>query len=195
MNRRQKWVTNATSYLQLSSKIFSWCMIHYVLSYKVLVTLWRDISRCFLRMNVICYNRLSNSNSKLTVCFYHVMCTFQIESTLYSCLNVNEPLARNRRDIWNFSDWNGIRTHNHLAYKRTLNHLAKLAKLLFKWLSCAVSTYMYDANRKKTFLDCTQQTFVLMKTSFIFRRRLQDVLIKTSILVLVICLQDVFKTS
>ena len=37
----------------------------------------------------------------------------------------------------------------------------------------------------------------VLKTSFafVFRRRLQDVLIKTSIFVLVICLQDVFKTS
>ena len=36
----------------------------------------------------------------------------------------------------------------------------------------------------------------VLKTSFafVFRRRLQDVLIKTSIFVLVICLQDVFKT-
>ena len=28
----------------------------------------------------------------------------------------------------NFSDCNWIRTHNHLVHKRTLNHLAKLAK-------------------------------------------------------------------
>ena len=51
----------------------------------------------------------------------------------------------------------------------------------------------------------TQQTFVLMKTSFVivFRRRLQDVLVKTNIFALAIRLQDVlarrlqdiFKTS
>ena len=35
----------------------------------------------------------------LTVCSYHVMYVFQSESTLYSCLNVKELLARNRRDI------------------------------------------------------------------------------------------------
>ena len=55
-----------------------------------------------------------------------------------------------------------------------------------------------------------QQTFVLMKTSFVFvfRRRLhqdeyirlsltssEDVLVKTNVFVLAICLQDVFKTS
>ena len=38
-------------------------------------------------------------------------------------------------------DSNEIRTHNHLVRKRTLNHLAKLAK----WLSCVVSTYLYCA--------------------------------------------------
>ena len=64
------------------------------------------------------------------------MCTFESESTLYSCLNVEELLPRSRRDIWHLSDSNGIRTHNHLVRKRTLNHLAKLEK----WLSCVVST-------------------------------------------------------
>ena len=38
-------------------------------------------------------------------------------STLSSCLNVKELLARNRRDIWNLSDYNGTRTHNHLVRK------------------------------------------------------------------------------
>ena len=74
-----------------------------------------------------------------TVCFYHVTYPFQIESTLYSCLNVKEFLARNRREIWSLSDSNGTQTHNHLVRKRTLNHLAKLAKwsnvrLRTKWL-------------------------------------------------------------
>ena len=36
------------------------------------------------------------------------------------------------------SDGNSIRTHNHLVRKRTLNHLATLAK----WLSCVLSTYL-----------------------------------------------------
>ena len=77
----------------------------------------------------------------LTVCFYHVTYAFQSESTLYKCLNVKELLARSRREIWRWSDCNWIRTHNHLVHKRTLNHLAKLAK----WLSCVVSTYLYGA--------------------------------------------------
>ena len=77
----------------------------------------------------------------LIVCFYHVTYEFESESTLYSCLNVKELLARSSRHIWTLSDCNGTRTHNHLVRKRTLNHLAKLAK----WFSCAVSTYLYGA--------------------------------------------------
>ena len=36
--------------------------------------------------------------------------------------------SRNRRDIWSLSDCNGIRTHNHLVRKRTLNYLMKLTE-------------------------------------------------------------------
>ena len=69
-----------------------------------------------------------------TVCSYHVTYAFQSESTLHSCLNFKELLARSRREISNLSDCNWTRTHNHLVHKRTLNHLAKLASLA-KWLS------------------------------------------------------------
>ena len=44
-------------------------------------------------------NRLNSGHGFNTVCFYHVTYAFQSESTLCSCLNVKEPLARNRRDI------------------------------------------------------------------------------------------------
>ena len=64
----------------------------------------------------------------LTVYYYNVTYVFQSESTLSSCLNVKELLARNRRDIWSLSDSNRIRTHNHLVHTRTFNHLAKLSK-------------------------------------------------------------------
>ena len=64
----------------------------------------------------------------LTVCSYHVTYAFQSESTLSSCLNVKELLAQSRREIRSLSDCNWTRTHNHLVHKRTLNHLAKLAK-------------------------------------------------------------------
>ena len=65
-----------------------------------------------------------------SVCNYHVTYTFQSESTLYSCLNLKELLARKRRDDWSLSDTTGIWTHNHLVRKWTLNHLAELAKRL-----------------------------------------------------------------
>ena len=60
---------------------------------------------------------------RITVCSYYVTYAFQSESTLCSCLNVKQLLARNRRYIWSLSDWNGTRTHNHFVRKRTLNHL------------------------------------------------------------------------
>ena len=63
----------------------------------------------------------------LCVCCYHVTYAFQSESTLYSCMNLKEFLARNRLEIRSLSDCNWTRTHNHLVHKRTLNHLAKLA--------------------------------------------------------------------
>ena len=69
------------------------------------------------------------------------MYAFQSKSALYSCLNVKELLARNRRNIWSLSDCNRTLTHKHLVCKRTLKHLTKLAK----WLGCVVSTYLYDA--------------------------------------------------
>ena len=75
------------------------------------------------------------------ICFFfsiqtahHVTYTFQSESTLCSCLNVKELIARNRRDIWSLSDCNGTRTHNHLVRKQTLNLLAKLARLVNGWV-------------------------------------------------------------
>ena len=78
----------------------------------------------------------------LIVCFYHVPYEFESESTLYSCLNVKELLARSRRHIWRLSDCNGTRTHNHLVRKRTLNHLANAFGFCVcpKWLSVRLRT-------------------------------------------------------
>ena len=75
--------------------------------------------------------------SILTVHFFHVTYAFQSESTLYSCLNVKELLAQNRRNISSFRDCNRTRTHNHLVRKQTLNHLAKLPI----WLNGRVFVY------------------------------------------------------
>ena len=45
------------------------------------------------------YDGYQRSLTSMTVCFYHVTYAFQSESTLYSCLNVKELLARSRREI------------------------------------------------------------------------------------------------
>ena len=78
-----------------------------------------------------------------TCLYVIIMSRTSFKVNLYSivCLNVKELLARSRRYIWSLSEFNGIRTHNHLVRKRTLNHLAKLAK----WLSCVVSTCLHGA--------------------------------------------------
>ena len=88
-------------------------------------------------------------HSDTTVCYYHVMYEFQRNLHSIVCLNVKEPLAGSRRHMWSLSDSNGIRTHNYVVRKRTLNHLVKLAK----WLSCVVSAYLYGAFEFKEFLD------------------------------------------
>ena len=45
-----------------------------------------------------------------------------------------------RRDIWSWSDCNGILTQNHLVRKRSLNHLSKLVKMnLAKMVECVLT--------------------------------------------------------
>ena len=92
----------------------------------VFVTCWKCLI-FFIPSNIKTHLSI---NLFLTVCYYHVTYLFPSESTLYSSLNVKELLANNRRGIWILSDSNGTRTHNHLLRKRTLNHLAQLAKLV-----------------------------------------------------------------
>ena len=65
---------------------------------------------------------------------------FRVNPHSIVCLNLGELLAQSMRHIWSLSSSNGIRTHKHLVCKRTLSHLAKLAKLL----SCVVSFYLYS---------------------------------------------------
>ena len=79
--------------------------------------------------------------------------SFRVNLHSTVCLNVNELLARSRPHIWSLNDSNVIRDHNHLIRKRTLIHLAKLAK----WLGCFMSTYLYGA------FDCV---IVMSHTSF-----------------------------
>ena len=58
-----------------------------------------------------------------SVCFYHVTYVFQSESTLYSCLNVKELLARSRREI----QWVRIQLQSlHLQISRLLRARSSL---------------------------------------------------------------------
>ena len=61
---------------------------------------------------------------------------------LYSivCLNVKEILTWSRRHIWSLCDSNGIRTHNQLVRKGTLNRLSKLT-IWPNWLNGWVLVY------------------------------------------------------
>ena len=84
-------------------------------------------------------------------CLMHILSEF----TLWNCVNINEFVARNKRGIWNFSDCNGICSHNHLVLKRTLNHSAKLTK----WLSCIVIFCDYELNGYGFESCCSQLNF------------------------------------
>ena len=61
--------------------------------------------------------------------------SFRVNPHSIVCLNVKERLAQSRRHIWSLTDSNRIQTLNHLVRKRTLNHLAKLAKWLSVWIN------------------------------------------------------------
>ena len=65
--------------------------------------------------------------------------SFRVNLDSLICLNIKQLLGRSRHHIWSLIDSTGIRTHNHLVLKRTLNYLAKVAK----WLSCVLSTYLH----------------------------------------------------
>ena len=49
---------------------------------------------------------------------------FRVNPHSIVSLNVKELFAQSRRHIRRLTDSNGIRTHNHLVRKRTLNYLA-----------------------------------------------------------------------
>ena len=73
---------------------------------------------------------MAKFRSILTIRSYYVTYAFKSDSTLYSCRNVKELLARSRRKISSLSDCRWTRTYNHLVHKWTLNHLAKLFYLV-----------------------------------------------------------------
>ena len=54
-----------------------------------------------------------------------------------------ELLAWSRHHIWSLNDSNGIRTHNHLVRKQTLNHSAKQASLAKWWSVCLRTKWLW----------------------------------------------------
>ena len=86
----------------------------------------RKVQRLFSFKKKVFINHIFFSFSiqrSMTVCCYHVAYAFQSEHRLYSCLNVKEPFARNRHDIWRLSDNSGIRDMI-IAYSR-MHHTDK----------------------------------------------------------------------
>ena len=63
----------------------------------------RDFSHAYIvvkeAITVTGTNTKSRKSRSLIVCSCHVTYAFESESTLYSCLNVKELLARSRREI------------------------------------------------------------------------------------------------
>ena len=110
-----------------------------VYQWRNLVIFWKDLFNCSLVRSLpesFCFIVFDYLKSILvTVCSCHVTYACQSESTLYSCLNVKELLARSRCEIWRWSDCNWSRTQNHLVLKRTVNHLAKLTFVLVTFVS------------------------------------------------------------
>ena len=83
------------------------------------------------------------SQSPFSIDCVFLSCHIRVQgkSSLCNWLNVKKLLAKNKRNIWNLSDCNRIRAHNHLVCKQTFNHFFQLAK----WLSCVVRSYLYGA--------------------------------------------------
>ena len=54
----------------------------------------------FSQKAIDCFEKIETKI--IAVCSYHVTYAFQSESTLYSCLNVKELLARSRREMLKF---------------------------------------------------------------------------------------------
>ena len=101
------------------------------------------------------HNLKTNENHKiilLSVCSCHVMYAFQSESTLYSCLNVKELLARNRCKIWSLSDvfWQKAKTLQLFSEISSPNksvgfwvNLLWVLYFIIKWWKPANPSYMH----------------------------------------------------
>ena len=76
----------------------------------------------------------------IIVCFYHVTYAFRVNLHSVIILNVNDLFTQNRCDILNLIDLNETWILDHLVWKRTPKHLAKMTKRL----CCVVTTNLHD---------------------------------------------------
>ena len=74
--------------------------------------------------------------------------SFRVNLHSIVCLDVKDLHARSRCHIWSLSDSNRVGTHNHLVFKRTLNHLAKLAKGLIFLMNVLPDMYIYSLKKE-----------------------------------------------
>ena len=144
-----------SSACEICSKKFNWNTFQYV---NVLLKLQQTRDILYGRER----NHCKNPEQITSVVYLHVVllgmneietatekdcmllsCRVQVSvwTTLYNLLECQGTPCAKQAPCLTPSDINGVRTHNHLVSKRTLNHLDKLAK----WLSCVVSTYLYSA--------------------------------------------------
>ena len=96
--------------------------------WEVAFSLFIDNQYCMPKMFLL---QTSVKECFLTVCSCHVTCTFQSESTLYSCLNVKELLAQSRCKFGSLGDCNCFRTQNQLVRKRTLSQFGQMVGCSF----------------------------------------------------------------
>ena len=73
---------------------------------------------------------------------YYVTYVFQSESTLYSCLNVEELFAQNRPGIWSLSEWNGASSGCEFGSHRS--------QLNFRYCTCSEQGFPWH----QTSIEC-----------------------------------------
>ena len=91
---------------------------------------WNNVETT-LRMSTLKFTTFNNVETTLSfsTSIFTYAYSFQSESTLYSCLNVQELLARSRREIWRWSDCDWTRTQNHLnAYVTWQEHTVNILR-------------------------------------------------------------------
>ena len=90
----------------------------------------------------------------LTVCYYvcyYYCCMsrtrFRSESTLYSCLNVKELLARNRCDIWSFTWQQGDLNSQPLSSQTNTQPFSELAELSYMPINVLAFNWIMFVNQ------------------------------------------------